>query len=176
MQKMADHMVQRITDMNERLQPANLRFKPPPAQHYSKSRTIESSDEDEGPPLLVNGKHANGAGGSGSSKPINGFVSSIKATVNGGLSSPHGEIHLFQLRVAHIAEAPKQPRKTIRSLMWSVFRVCAVVNTTDVSIVTAWETQSRRDPVLRSASDDPHSCRHGFVSRRRHRASAIPGN
>ncbi|KAG8912758.1 Transcriptional activator spt7, partial [Tulasnella sp. 408] len=48
MRKKADHILQRITDKNERPQAVNVRhYKPPPAQHYSKSRTIESSDEED---------------------------------------------------------------------------------------------------------------------------------
>lgn len=84
MRKKADHILERITDKNER--PGLVRLhKPPPAQHYSKSRLIESSDEDEGetplangrPSHLTNGVHVNGNGnrmvnGSGMVNGING--------------------------------------------------------------------------------------------------------
>ncbi|KAG8907063.1 Transcriptional activator spt7 [Tulasnella sp. 403] len=76
MRKKADHILERITDKNERPQPVNVRLlKPPPAQHYAKSRTIESSDEeDSGTPLangrtnhqpngIVNGAHPKGPNG-----------------------------------------------------------------------------------------------------------------
>ncbi|KAG8879166.1 Transcriptional activator spt7 [Tulasnella sp. 332] len=82
MREKSDYMLERITDVNERFQPANFRFKPPPAQHYSKSRTIESSDEDEDFPLKANGKHPNGAQTNGVIK-ANGHVPPIKATING---------------------------------------------------------------------------------------------
>lgn len=88
MREKADYMLERITDVNERFQPANFRFKPPPAQHYSKSRTIESSDEDDEFPLKANGKHSNGAQVNGVIK-ANGHVSSLKAAVNG--IKGHGE-------------------------------------------------------------------------------------
>ncbi len=63
MRKKADHMLERITDKNERAQPVHLRVPKPPAQHYSKSRTIESSDEEDGGTPLANGRlnhHPNG--------------------------------------------------------------------------------------------------------------------
>ncbi|KAG9036544.1 Transcriptional activator spt7 [Tulasnella sp. JGI-2019a] len=82
MREKADYMLERITDVNERFQPANLRFKPPPAQHYSKSRTIESSDEDDDFPLKASRKHPNGAHVNGVLK-ANGHVSSSKPAMNG---------------------------------------------------------------------------------------------
>ncbi|KAG8996893.1 Transcriptional activator spt7 [Tulasnella sp. 427] len=87
MRKKANHILQRITDKNERPLTLNVRhYKPPPAQHYSKSRTIESSDEeDAGTPLAngrvghqPNGVMVNGVHG----KQVNG-ITSTPALVNG---------------------------------------------------------------------------------------------
>lgn len=64
MRKKADHILERITDKNERQQTVNVRMLKPPAQHYGKSRTIESSDEEDAGTPLANGRplhQANGA-------------------------------------------------------------------------------------------------------------------
>lgn len=84
MREKADYMVERITDVNERFQPASLRYKAPPAQHYSKSRTIESSDEEDDLPLRANGKQVNGALPNGIHKVPNGVTSSGKQAAASG--------------------------------------------------------------------------------------------
>lgn len=65
MRKKADHIMERITDKNERPLSVNVRImKPPPALHYSKSRTIESSDEEEERSMNNNSaRHLNGKSG-----------------------------------------------------------------------------------------------------------------
>ncbi|KAG9050026.1 Transcriptional activator spt7 [Tulasnella sp. UAMH 9824] len=80
MRKKADHILQRITDKNERPQAVNVRhYKPPPAQHYSKSRTIESSDEEDAGTPLANGRighQPNGVMVNGThGKQVNGITS-----------------------------------------------------------------------------------------------------
>ncbi|KAG8920261.1 Transcriptional activator spt7 [Tulasnella sp. 417] len=87
MRKKADHILQRITDRNERPQAVNVRhYKPPPAQHYSKSRTIESSDEEDAGTPLANGRighQPNGVMVNGThGKQVNG-VTSAPGMANG---------------------------------------------------------------------------------------------
>ncbi|KAG8948806.1 Transcriptional activator spt7 [Tulasnella sp. 424] len=91
MRKKADHILQRITDKNERPQSVNVRhYKPPPAQHYSKSRTIESSDEEDAGTPLANGRtghQPNGVMVNGThGKQVNG-ITSAPGMVNGTTAS-----------------------------------------------------------------------------------------
>lgn len=80
MRKKADHMMERITDKNERPSTLNVRLVKPPPQHYSKSRTIESSDEEDTDTPLANGRvngQVNGTLVNGIVPKVNGVAASV---------------------------------------------------------------------------------------------------
>ncbi|KAG8965276.1 Transcriptional activator spt7 [Tulasnella sp. 419] len=124
MRKKADHILERITDKNERPQPIQLRaFKPPTAQHYSKSRTIESSDEESGPgdhSTYVNGISSHLTNG----VPINGTVSipnhsttqsngQESLSANGRVKDSSHETLLGKRRLPRVDDMPFGDRRAI---------------------------------------------------------------